>query len=102
MRELKKPKRYFTVCYQRPLDGPQGVLRMKSSLFYSPRNLQRKNQPPHHHEIREGLCQHVKCLYTWMKNRHTKYLLKFCNAMLLSKSIYSIFLIMTAKLRGVE
>ena len=37
---------------------------MKSSLFYSPINLQRKNQPPHHHEIREGLCQYVKCLYT--------------------------------------
>ena len=60
---------------------------MKSSLFNSPRNLQRKSQPPHHHEIWEGLCQHVKCLYTWMKNRHTKYLLKYCNAILLPKSL---------------
>ena len=58
---------------------------MKSSLFYSPINLQRKNQPPHHHEIREGLCQYVKCLYTRMKNGHTKYLLKYCNAIVIVK-----------------
>ena len=45
--ELEKLKDILQFA-QRPLEG---VLRMKSSLFNSPRNLQRKSQPPHHHEI---------------------------------------------------